>query len=306
MQLTDIKNPDERKKLLWAIVLGLVAIVFLWWALFGFGGSSHPTVRRTANNVPGPGSRPVGQSSSAPQTVDQIKEDPLEQMRPIVFPGYTPGVPEAKRNIFAYYEKPTPAPTVEVVAAVTPTPVPPLLLAGLQPSNVFARTDDFTMEVSGDKFTPDARIMVDGRELNTHYASPQQLSATVPASAISNPGVRSVVVKSANGVLYSNSLPLNISAPPTPNYSYIGIIGTQRFIDTAILQDKNSKDVLNVQRGDVLGGRFRMTSISEKEVVLVDVNLKIKHTLPFSTDRDRGSSPLSRPTPRVEAEDDEP
>ena len=164
-----------------------MAIVFLWWALFGFGGSSHPTVRRTANNVPGPGSRPVGQSSSAPQTVDQIKQDPLEQMRPIVFPGYTPGAPEAKRNIFAYYEKPTPAPTVDSCAAVTPTPVPPLLLAGLQPSNVFARTDDFTMDVSGDKFTPDARIMVDGRELKTHYTSPQQLSATVPASAISNP-----------------------------------------------------------------------------------------------------------------------
>ena len=305
MQLTDIKNPDERKKLLWAIVLGLVAIVFLWWALFGFGRSSQP-VRRTANNIPGPGSRPVGQNPSAPQTVDQIKKDPLEQMRPIVFPDYTPGASEAKRNIFAYYEKPTPAPSVEAVATATPTPVPPLLLAGLQPSNVFARTDDFTMDVSGDKFTPDARIFVDGRELNTHYASPQQLSATVPASMIANPGARSVIVKSANGVLYSNALALNISAPPTPNYTYIGIIGTRRFIDTAILQDKNSKDVLNVQRGDVLGGRFRLTSISEKEVVLVDINLKIKHPLPFSNDRDRGSSPLSRPTPRVEAEDDEP
>ena len=305
MQLTDIKNPDERKKLLWAIVLGLVAIVFLWWALFGFGRSSQP-VRRTANNIPGPGSRPVGQNPSAPQTVDQIKKDPLEQMRPIVFPDYIPGASEAKRNIFAYYEKPTPAPSVEAVATATPTPVPPLLLAGLQPSNVFARTDDFTMDVSGDKFTPDARIFVDGRELNTHYASPQQLSAIVPASMIANPGARSVIVKSANGVLYSNALALNISAPPTPNYTYIGIIGTRRFIDTAILQDKNSKDVLNVQRGDVLGGRFRLTSISEKEVVLVDINLKIKHPLAFSNDRDRGSSPLSRPTPRVEAEDDEP
>jgi hypothetical protein len=305
MQLTDIKNPDERKKLLWAIVLGLVAIVFLWWALFGFGRSSQP-VRRTANNIPGPGSRPVGQNPSAPQTVDQMNKDPLEQMRPIVFPDYIPGASEAKRNIFAYYEKPTPAPTVEAVATATPTPIPPLLLAGLQPSNVFARTDDFTMDVSGDKFTPDARIFVDGRELNTHYASPQQLTATVPASMIANPGARSVMVKSANGVLYSNALALNISAPPTPNYSYIGIIGTRRFIDTAILQDKNSKDVLNVQRGDVLGGRFRLTSISEKEVVLVDINLKIKHPLPFSNDRDRGSSPLSRPTPRVEAEDDEP
>jgi len=38
MQLTDIKNPDERKKLLWAIVLGLVAIVFLSCT----GSYAHP------------------------------------------------------------------------------------------------------------------------------------------------------------------------------------------------------------------------------------------------------------------------
>jgi hypothetical protein len=62
---------------------------------------------------------------------------------------------------------------------------------------------------------------------------------------------------------------------------------------------------LNVQRGDLLGGRFRVTSISEKEVVVIDANLKIKHTLPMTTQGDRGG-PMARPTPRVESEDDEP
>jgi hypothetical protein len=307
MQLTDIKNPEERKKLIWAIVLGLVAIVFLWWALFGFGRGSQPSVKKTGTNtVPGPGTRRVIQEPSAPQTANDIKNAPLEQLRPISFSDYNPAVPEAKRNIFAYYEKPTPPPVEAAVATPTPTPVPPLLLAGLQPSNVFARTDDFTMEVSGDKFTPGVKVIIDGRDLTTRYSGPQQLSATVPASLIANPGVRQVIVKSDNGILYSNTVPLNVSAPPTPNYSYVGIIGTHRHTDTAILLDKNSKEVINVQRGDVLGGRFRLTSISEKELVLVDTNLKIKHLLPFTTDRDRGSGPLSRPTPRVEAEDDEP
>lgn len=307
MQLTDIKNPEERKKLIWAIVLGLVAIVFLWWALFGFGRSSPPPIKKTGTNtVPGPGTRRVIQEPSAPQTANDIKKDPLEQLRPISFSDDNPAAPEAKRNIFAYYEKPTPPPVEAVVATPTPTPIPPLLLAGLQPSNVFARTDDFTMEVSGDKFPPGVKVIIDGRDLTTRYSGPQQLSATVPASLIANPGVRQVIVKSDNGILYSNTVPLNVSAPPTPNYSYVGIIGTHRHTDTAILLDKNSKEVLNVQRGDVLGGRFRLTSISEKELVLVDTNLKIKHLLPFTTDRDRGSGPLSRPTPRVEAEDDEP
>lgn len=307
MQLTDIKNPEERKKLIWAIALGLIAIVVLWWALFGFGGSSKPpATRATITPVPGPGTRRPLSAPSAPQTANEIKSAPLEQLRPIVFSDYAPVVPEPKRNIFAYYEKPVVAPKLEVVPSPTPTPIPPLLLAGMQPSNVFARTDDFTLEVTGDKFTPEVRVLFDGRELATRFASPQQLSAKVSASLIGAPGIRQVTVKSPNGILYSNSLQLNVSAPPTPNYSYVGIIGTTRYIDTAILQDKNSKEILNVQRGDVLGGRFRLTSISEKELVLMDTNLKIKHTLPFSTDRDRALGPQSRPTPRVEAEDDEP
>ncbi|HEX4900299.1 MAG TPA: hypothetical protein VFV61_07175 [Pyrinomonadaceae bacterium] len=306
MKLSDISNPEERKKLIWAIVLGLFAIVFLWWALFGIGPSPKPTVKKAnSNSNPGPGPRRVGETTTA-QTVNEIKSAPLEQLRPIVFSDFVPSAPEAKRNIFVYYEKPPPAPKSETGPTPTPTPPPPLLLAGIQPSNRFARTEDFTMEVTGDKFVPGVRIVVDGRELTTRFISPQQLSATVPASLVANPGARSVMVKSPDGSLYSTTLSLNVSAPPTPNYSYVGIIGTRRFIDTAILQDKNNREILNVQRGDVLAGRFRLTSISEKELVLVDTQLNIKHTLPFSTDRDRATGPQSRPTPRVEAEDDEP
>ncbi len=306
MKLTDINNPEERKKLIWAIGLGLVAIVFLWWTLFGFGPSPKPVAKNTnSNSSSPPGLRRVGNPVTA-QTANEIKSAPLEQLRPIVFPDVVTSAPEAKRNIFIYYEKPPPALKVATEPSPTPTPTPPLLLAGMQPSNVFARTEDFTMEVSGDKFVPGVRIVVDGRELTTRFISPQQLSATVPASIIANPGARSVIVKSSNGSLYSTTLSLNVSAPPTPNFSYVGIIGTPRYTDTAILQDKNNREVLNVQRGDIVGGRFRLTSISEKEVVLVDTQLKIRHQIAFSTDRDRASGPQARPTPRVEAEDDEP
>ena len=305
MKLSEISNPEERKKLIWAIVLGLFAIVFLWWTLFGFGSNPKPTVQTNSNSNSAAGTRRVGETVRA-QNANEIKSAPLEQLRPIVVSDSVPSAPEAKRNIFVYYEKPLPSPKVATVPSPTPTPVPPLLLAGMQPANVFARTEDFTMEVSGDKFAPGVRIVVDGRELTTRYISPQQLATTVPASMIVNPGSRSVMVKSPDGRLYSTTLALNVSAPPTPNFTYVGIIGTRRYNDTAILQDKSNRDVLNAQRGDVVGGRFRLTSISEKEVVLVDTQLKIKHTLAFSTDRDRAIGPQSRPTPRVEAEDDEP
>lgn len=306
MKLSDINNPEERKKLIWAIVLGLLAIVFLWWTLFGFGPSPKPVAKNTNSNSNAmPGARRVGDRSPA-QTPNDIKSAPLEQLRPIVISDFVPSAPEAKRNIFVYYEKPPPPPKVETVPSPTPTPTPPLLLAGMQPSNVFARTEDFKMEVSGDKFAAGVRIVVDGRELTTRFISPQQLSTTVPAAVIANPGSRSVMVKSPDGRLYSTTLSLNVSAPPTPNYTYVGIIGTPRYTDTAILQDKSNREILNVQRGDIVGSRFRLTSISEKEVVLVDTQLKIRHPIPFSTDRDRASGPQSRPTPRVEAEDDEP
>jgi hypothetical protein len=123
---------------------------------------------------------------------------------------------------------------------------------------------------------------------------------------IGSAGTRQVIARSQDGSLYSNVTTLNVSAPPTPNYTYIGIIGTYPRLDTAIVQDKGNREILNIQRGDVLGGRFRITSISEKELLLVDTTLKIKHTLAMSTDQNKGFGPQSRPTPKVDSEDDEP
>jgi hypothetical protein len=302
MQLSDIRNPAERNKLILAGALGIVAILFLWWTFFGFGSSSTKVSPRAAGQPTPPTGRTTGKVP--PQTVVDFKTD-LDQLRRVDI-DYSPvTVPEARRNIFIYYEPPPPGQKESVVPTPTPTPVPPVLLASLSPANVYARTGDFTLEISGDKFTPQLRVVIDNNELPTRYINPQQLSAIVPAAVIANPGNRTVMLRSADGKLYSNTASLNVAAPPTPNYSYIGIIGTPKFVDTAILQDKSSKETLNVQRGDLLGGRFRVTSISEKEVVVVDNNLKVKHTLAMTSQGDRGN-PLQRPTPRVDSEDDEP
>jgi hypothetical protein len=118
--------------------------------------------------------------------------------------------------------------------------------------------------------------------------------------------VRQVVVRTSDNSLYSNPGTINVAAPPIPNFTFIGIISpTNRVTDTALVQERGKKDVLTVLRGDVIGGRFRVTSISEKELVLTDTSLKIKHTIAMS-EGDKSASPLSRPTPRVDAEDDEP
>lgn len=305
MQLSDIGNPNERNKLILAGVLGFVAILFLWWTFFGFGGSSTKVTPRAVGR-PTPSDLPRAVNNTAPlQSVADFKAPVLDQLIPVRTDFSPVFVPDARRNIFVYYEPPPPVQKVSEVPTPTPTPIPPVLLASLSPPTVFARTGDFTLEISGDKFTPQMRIVVDGNELPTRYINPQQVSALVPAAVIANPGTRQVMLRSADGKLYSNIATLSVAAPPIPNYSYIGIIGTRKFIDTAIVQDKASKETLNVQRGDLLGGRFRVTSISEKEVVVVDNNLKVKHTLAMTSQGDKGN-PLQRPTPRVDSEDDEP
>ena len=304
MQISDIQNPAERKKLIWAGVLGLIALLLLWWTFFGFGNSSNRVSQQRAV-IPSANDNRVVSARPQPSPLIDVNDDMIERLRPINFESSAPVVSEAKRNIFAYYEPPPKPVAAASVPTPTPTPTPPVLLASLSPANVYARTGDFMLEVSGDKFTPQLRISIDNADLPTHYMSPQQLSATVPANLIANAGSRQVIARSADGKLYSNVVTLSVNAPPTPNYTYVGIIGTRRYIDTAILQDKGSKEMLNVQRGDLLGGRFRVTSISEKELVLVDTSLKIKHTLAFSVSGEKGN-PLQRPTPRGEGDDDQP
>ena len=304
MQAVDLTRPGERKKLIWAGILGLVAVVFLWWALIGFGGSRNSNTPPRAAATPAPRTPPAGLRQAQPVSAEIVD---LAHLTPISYQPSSYSAPEAKRNIFAYYVPPPPPVKVVQEPTPSPTPPPPLLLASLSPSNVYARSADFKLEVSGDKFTPATKIFVDGRELQTSYISPQQLSANVSAAMIAAPGSRNIIVRTADSSLYSNPAMLSVAAPPTPNYLYVGIISPQRRVeDTALVQDKSNKSILNVRRGDVLSGRFRVTSISEKELVMMDTNLKIKHTLAMTESDKALGNPLTRPTPRVEAEDDEP
>ena len=296
MQLFDPNNPNEKKKIIAAVVLGIAAIGVLGYLLFG-GGTKKPAAN---TNLAGPRSTPSPARNANPQPLPDMTSDDLSAVQPIVYNGTVGAASEADRNIFAYYVPP-PAP-VKIPPTPTPAPPPPLTVSSVTPTSVYARTADFSLQVGGDKFTPAVRIFIDGRQMQTRFISAQQVATTVTADMIANPGNRRVEVKTADGALYSNAGNLVVTPPPVPNYSYIGLIGKLRANDMAVLQDKNSKDLLNVQRGDVVAGRFRVNSISDKEVVLVDTTLKIRHTLTFSSE----NSSQSRPPIRRPAADDEP
>jgi hypothetical protein len=292
MQLFDPNNPNEKKKMIAAGVLAVAAIAVLGYVFFG-GSSTKPT---TTTNT-------IAKATPTPNKIVQGSEPPIDDsvFQPVVYNNTVPAVSEADRNIFAYYEpppKPVPTPFVYVP---TPTPVPPLTVSSLMPANVYARTADFSLQITGDKFTPAVHVNIDGRDLPTRFINAQQVFTTVPAAMIANAGPRQVMVRNNDGQLYSNTVALNVSPPPLPNYNYIGIIGKPRFNDTAVLQDKGSKDLINAQRGDVIGGRFRVSSISEKEVVLIDTTLKIRHTITFTADS--ASGPQFRPPVRVADEE---
>jgi hypothetical protein len=296
MQLFDPNNPNEKKKIIAAGVLGVAAIVVLGYVFFG-GSSTKTTSNRSVAGGPTPSPTRNARPPDTPT-------DDLSSYEPITYNGTVPAVSEANRNIFAYYE-PTPTPLPEVkMPTPTPVPTPPLIASSLAPSNIYARTPaDFSLQIMGDKFTSGLHVTIDGRDLPTRFISAQQLFTTVPSALVLNPGTRQVLVRSNDGQLYSNTLMLNVTPPPAPNYNYIGLIGKPRFNDTAVLQDKNNKDLLNVQRGDVVSGRFRVNSISEKEVVLLDTTLKIRHTISFSADT--ANNPQFRQQP-VRTSDDEP
>ena len=296
MQLFDANNPNEKKKIIAAVVLGVVAIGVLGYLFFG-GGTKKPTPN--ANQI-GSRSTPTPARNANPQPLPDMASDDLSTVQPIVYNGTVAAASEADRNIFAYYVPP-PAP-VKIPPTPAPPPPPPLTVSSVTPTSVYARTADFSLQVGGDKFTQAVRIFIDGRQMQTRFISAQQLATTVTADLIANPGNRRIEVKTADGSLYSNAGNLVVTPPPVPNYSYIGLIGKMRANDMAVLQDKNSKDLLNVQRGDVVAGRFRVNSISDKEVVLIDTTLKIRHTLPFSSE----NSSQSRPSIRRPAADDEP
>lgn len=291
MKLFEGKTPSERNKLIAAIVLGVLALASISYMLFDFSGSPKKAQNANGNaNSRTTQTGGVADIANAPaptkvQTPAQIRDqvENLAPPTPVTYIPATYNAPEAGRNIFAFYVPPPPVikppPTPP---PPTPTPTPPVTLASVSPANVFARTGDFTLEVTGDKFTNATAIVVDNNPLPTRFISPQQLSATVPASLIANDGARQIKVSSPDGALYSNQMPLMVTPPPIPTYQYIGIIGKAHYNDTAVLKDKsNPKELLNVQRGDVIGGRFRVTSISDREIELTDTQLRIKHKLPF-------------------------
>jgi hypothetical protein len=291
-----------------AVVLPLLALIFVYNMLSGPSKPTPAAGGANSNKRPRAGAQPA-----APQA-DGAAADAAEaannDIRPVDFVAAAYGGAEAGRNIFAFYVKPAPPPVPVSTATPTPVPPPPIVLAGVAPQSVFARTAGFTLQLTGDKFGPADRVYVNGQEVQTQYKSMQQLSAAVPASLIAGPGPREVVVRTPDGKLYSNPMTVTVMEPPRPTYTYVGFLKRPR-ANTAVLKDARN-ELHSVIQGDLVEGRFRVVEINERGVEVVDKDLNIKHTMPFvNAGGPPGSAPgrapgaIQPPPPDPEG-DDEP
>jgi hypothetical protein len=284
MALFEGKTPAERNKMIAAIVMPLLALIFVVRMLSG--GPSGPS--RAATNTNANARQRAAQRAQNANTrnanaqADDLAADvDLANYTPIVCCAPPYGGSDAGRNIFAFYEKPVKPLTPVGIATPTPTPTPPppITLAALSPQAVFAKTGNFTLQLSGDKFGPADRVYIDNQELPTQYRSIQQLTATVPAALIAAQGQHSVVVRTPDGTLYSNPQMLNVMQPPAPTYTYVGYLKRAR-TNTAVLRDSKG-ELYSVREGDIVEGRFRVVEISERGVDVVDKDLNVRHTMPY-------------------------
>lgn len=296
MGLFEGKTKSERNKIIAAALLGVVSLVALYMA-FGrslFGGS---TTTATIKVSPSPTPKSVTTANNSNQfKLPTADENDLNLVVPVVYnPNNTYGAPDAGRNIFAFYEPPpptpyvppTPTPTpIPVVPTPVPTPPPPFTIAAISPATIYAGTKGgFKLDVSGDRFTPDAHIFFNQTEVPTQFNSAQSLSTTIPENLVAQEGARQILVQTPDGRMYSTPVTLSVIAPPKPtSLQFIGMIGRKRYNnDTAYFMESGKPLPFGARLNDVVAGRFRLVDISAAEVVLEDVSLGFRHRIAMST-----------------------
>ena len=289
-----------------AIVLGVMALGALF---FAFGGpswfSSGTKVVVTSSTEP-------QQSASVPLNTKDFElptkaQETLGYMVPVTYYGAV-SAPDPGRNIFAFYEPPPPCrqpgidcptPTPKPVPPATPPPTPDIFIASTNPTSVYAGSRGFRLEINGERMLPDAKIYLSQSELKTTFINETRMAADVPAGAISAEGPRQIIIQTPDGKKYSNAVSLNVQQPPRPQFQYIGMIArTRSNNDTAYFMEQGRQTPMSARLNDIVGGRFRLLSISSEQTVFEDVNLGFKHKValfrpPPGTATSSGAPPRS-------------
>ncbi|HZF38350.1 MAG TPA: hypothetical protein VE715_05985 [Blastocatellia bacterium] len=275
---TPEKTTEIKKKLfLGGLLLTLVGVIYYQFFSGSDAPNSSPGVAAAkAKTTPSP--TPQRQTSGTPAP---IISEPLD-LASIQGGSHSSG--GTGRNIFVY-PTPTPPPPPP---PVTPTPAPtpwPIPVFSANPGGVIARTAAFTLTVFGEKMPQDAQGFVNGRAYPTTFVSVTQVKISVPAEAIRSPGVLGVMVNSqSNALLVSNTISLNVAAPPEPPYKYIGLITLKNTPRAVLVSQGNDDDVYNVKKGDVVGGKWKIINVTPQKVEIEDTNIKVSHIINYTSE----------------------
>jgi hypothetical protein len=298
MKLFEGKTPSERNKIIVALVLGVLSVLAIGNMIFQpFSGSRKVTVNIS----------PTPTASATPNRTGDTVVAPLPKQNEIddvytripVSVQYPPGASEPGRNIFAFYEPPIPTPyvTPSVVPKTpkpetpVPVPTPNVILSFINKQSVYAGEPGFSLVVGGDKFTPETYIFFNGTQLPTNYTSPQQLSAEIPANYIAGAGQKTIEIRSPDGKLFSNPIYFNVQAPPLPQFQYLGIVSRKRGNnDTAYIMEQGKTTPSSFRLNDIIGGRFRLVSISPAKLLVQDINLTFLPPYPIELIKGAGQT----------------
>jgi hypothetical protein len=249
--------------------------------------SSGTTITVSASPTP----KPPASVPTNPRdfTIPTEAEQTLNYMVPVVYGGSYSG-PDPGRNIFAFYEPPPPCrpgvdcppPPVKTPPPPTPTPTPDIWIVNVTPQSVYAGSQGFRLEITGERMLPEARVYLSQSELATRFVNEQRITADVPANFITSEGPRQIIIQTPDGKKYSQSATLNVQAPPKPQFQYIGMIARQHANnDTAYFMEPGRQTPISARLSDIVGGRFRLISISAEQTIFEDINLSFKHPLPL-------------------------
>lgn len=290
MKIFEGKSPTEKKKIVAALVLGVMAFLALTYTFGGMFVGGKKTVTVNVSPTPTPTASPGGATQVTMPSQEQM--DLEYATTPVDFQPGAVYAPDAGRNIFAFYEPPPPTPfsptplpsptPFQTPPTPTPTPLAPQTIGFISPQSVYSGAKTFLLEVNGQGFTPDTRIVFNGSELPTTFVNEQRLTASVPSNFIVGEGQRMIETRTPDGKLFSYPVSMNVQAPPTPQFQYIGAkLASRANNDTAYFQEQGKEKPFSARLNDVIGGRFRVMSISVQEVVFEDVSLGFRHKMPL-------------------------
>ncbi len=262
------------------MVLGGACLMVLFYA-FGRGMFSGGTTTVKVKPSPSPKSGSTVRNDPGKLEMPSVDDQMLDMTtQPIVYSRASFGAPLAGRNIFAFYEPPKPTPyeptpiPVKSLPPPTPAPTPEIIIAAVNPQTVYAGSNGFRLDIAGDRFTPDTKIYFDQQELPSSFVSEQRMTADIPGVLLRSDGKRMILAQTTDGVLRSNPVMLDIQPPPRPLFTYIGMIKRKLSNnDTAYFKEVGKELPTSARLNDVVGGRFRLVSVSAEKAILQDINL---------------------------------